>query len=212
MVVAIAGATGLTGRICLQKLLDHRHVNSVISIGRNETGIIHPNLTEVMLVNNKLSENVYAEAFICCLGTTRKKAGSDAAFVSIDRDLPVYLAKQLYNMGCSKAAVISSIGANTKSKFLYTRTKGELEDQLKDIGFSSLSILRPSFIIGKRDETRLGERIATLLLKLLKPLFFGYLKNYSPVSAACIAETLVRVSINSSPGTVVFQSGKICNG
>jgi uncharacterized protein YbjT (DUF2867 family) len=209
MKVAIAGATGLTGNLCLQQLLLHPEIEQVISIGRKYTGLQHKKLSEVLLVQQQLPVPVYADAFICCLGTTIKKAGSSEAFIAVDLGLPLYLAKQLQQNGCTVAAVISSMGADISSSFLYTRTKGQLEEGLKKMGFQSLSILRPSIIDGERNEKRFGEKAALLVMKLISPLLFGSSANYKPIKASEIAQALVNLTIERKKGTTIYLSKTI---
>lgn len=209
MKIAIAGATGLTGNLCFQQLLLHPQIEQVISIGRKYTGLKHKRLAEVLLVQQQLTAPVYADAFICCLGTTIKKAGSPEAFIAVDLGLPLYLAKQLQQNGCTVAAVISSMGADISSSFLYTRTKGQLEEGLKEIGFQSLSILRPSIIEGERSEKRFGEKTALLVMKLFSPLLFGSLANYKPIKASEIAGALVNLTIEKKNGATIYLSETI---
>jgi len=204
MIIAIAGATGLTGRLCLELLLKEPIITSVISIGRRLTGIIHPKLSEVILNESKLSRPVVADAFISCLGTTIEKAGSTAAFEAADLYLPSYLAKEMHDQGCIIMAAVSAAGSNPSSKFLYTRTKGRMESSLSAIGFKSLSILRPSFIIGNRDGRRRGEQFSLLLLKTANPFLIGQLSKYRAVEANQIAQTLVNCIIRKTADLKVY--------
>jgi uncharacterized protein YbjT (DUF2867 family) len=208
MKVAIAGATGLTGSLSLQLLLQSPSITEVISIGRRKTGIQHSKLSEVPLEDGLLKQPVKADAFICCLGTTIKKAGSKEAFKAIDYDLPVHLASKLNEEGCRTAAIVSAIGANAKSSVFYLRTKGETEEALKKTGFDSLSFLRPSFIAGPREERRGGERFMIGFMRLVSPLMFGGLAKYRAASANSIAEKLVQCILAKKPGTEIYYFTK----
>jgi uncharacterized protein YbjT (DUF2867 family) len=92
---------------------------------------------------------------ICATGTTIKKAGSKEAFRSVD--LPLSFARLAHQAGAQDFALVSAIGASVDSSFFYARVKGELERDVREIGFRSLTILRPSIIEGERDEVRLAE-------------------------------------------------------
>lgn len=53
---------------------------------------------------------------------------------------------------CKQAGVehfelLGSVGANAKPSNFYLRTKGELEEGLKALGFARLSLFRPSMIL-----------------------------------------------------------------
>ncbi|MBI5540458.1 MAG: NAD-dependent epimerase/dehydratase family protein [Bacteroidia bacterium] len=209
MIVAIAGATGLTGSFCLQELLQNENISSVIAIGRKQTGIKHDKLKEVLLDNNKLSDIIKADAFICCLGTTIKKARTKEAFKSIDLELPVYLADKLINNGCNTVAVISSMGANPNSSIFYNKVKGQMEEAMKNINIKSFSILRPSIISGPRKEKRFGEKMGLIFITIFNPLLFGSLKHYKSIKAKDIAKALVHCVINQKTGTTIYLSGEI---
>jgi uncharacterized protein YbjT (DUF2867 family) len=104
-----------------------------------------------------------ADAAICATGTTIKKAGSKEAFRSVDYDLPLSFARLAHQAGTQNFALVSAIGASVDSSFFYARVKGELERDVREIGFGSLTILRPGIIEGARDEFRVGE---SLVLRL----------------------------------------------
>lgn len=209
MIVAIAGATGLTGSFCIQELLKNENISLVYSIGRKQTGIKHEKLKEVLLDNNKVSDIFNSDAFICCLGTTIKKAGTKEAFKEIDLELPVYLANKLKNYGCNTVAVVSAMGANPKSSIFYNNIKGQMEEAMKDINLNSLSILRPSIIAGSRKEKRFGEKMGLIFMTIFNPLLFGSLKHYKSIKAKDIAKALVHCVINKKEGTTIYLSEEI---
>ena len=204
MIVAIAGSTGLTGRMALDQLLKNKDVSRVISIGRRTVGTQHDKLEEVFLKDGKLLEDVVADAFICCLGTTIKKARSEEKFLEVDLKLPVHLAERLSSLGCRRAAVVSSLGADPNSRILYTRTKGEMEEMMKMIGFESLTLLRPSVIHGPREESRLAEQLTLSVLKTLSPILQGPLKKLKPTPAMVIAQHLVAAVIEGQKGVHTY--------
>lgn len=209
MIVAIAGATGLTGTYCLEYLLLQLKITKVIAIGRKSTGIQNPKLEEVILSDNKLTTKIIADAFICCLGTTIKKAGSKEAFSKIDLELPLYLAENLYKNGCEVVAVISAMGASENSLFFYNQVKGKMETEIQKVGFESVSIFRPAIIDGTRKDKRTGEKIGLAVIKFLSPFFFGNLKNYKPIHAKTIGRALMTVALLKKPGNKIYTSEEI---
>jgi uncharacterized protein YbjT (DUF2867 family) len=209
MKVAIAGATGLTGRLCLEQLLENASVSQVIAIGRRPTGRSHPKLQEILLLDGALPGPVGVDAFISCLGTTRRKAGSASAFVAVDLELPLRLAKALKENGCRIAAVVSAIGADASSPLLYPRTKGQLEEGMATLGFESLSLLRPSLIAGARVEKRAAETVALVALRLLQPVLRGPLGKMAPVRAEAIARALVTVVLAAKRGCAIYSSDEL---
>jgi uncharacterized protein YbjT (DUF2867 family) len=209
MRIAIAGASGLTGSHTLQLLLEHPQVEQVIAIGRSPLQMMHPRLQQVMLQQQKLTTPVSADAFICCLGTTIKKAGSKEAFEAIDRYLPVNLAKTLQQQGCKIAAVVSAMGANKHSIVFYNRIKGLMEADMQQAGFDSLHLLRPSFIDGERQEHRAMEKWGLKLARAIRPLMMGPMKTYRSIHAVTIAKGLVHCITHPQPGMHIYPSLQI---
>ena len=108
---------------------------------------------------------------ICALGTTSGKAGSKEAFRQVDYVLPLAFAKLAHQQGAEAFALVSAIGADANSSFFYPKTKGEVERDMKLVGFKSLTILRPSIIGGKRDESRFAEGLALTLSRIWRRFF-----------------------------------------
>ncbi|MGE5429988.1 MAG: NAD(P)H-binding protein [Syntrophomonadaceae bacterium] len=161
--VLLCGATGLVGSECLRMLLHDPFIAQVNAMVRNPLEVNNPKLKE-FLVNFDEMEN-YPEIFkvraiICAIGTTIKKAGSKESFRKVDYHYPLRIARMGLQQGASHYVLVSSLGADARSHTFYARTKGELEDALKDLGYKQLTILRPSLLLGKRKEFRLGEEIA----------------------------------------------------
>ncbi|MCU0394323.1 MAG: NAD(P)H-binding protein [Chitinophagaceae bacterium] len=209
MKVAIAGASGLTGSLCLEALLQHPEVDQVVAIVRRPLQRMHPKLQQVLLSGGELKESIVADAFISCLGTTIRKAGSREAFEAVDRHLPVQIARQLQRHGCQVVAVVSAMGASAHSRFFYNRVKGAMEDDLQQTGFASLSILRPSIIDGQRQESRPAERMALALARAISPLMGGKLRHYRAIEARTIAKALVTCVIQRRTGQFTYLSGDI---
>ncbi len=205
MTIALVGATGLTGNLCLEILLKHHKADKIYSIGRRPTDLFHPKLTEIELTDLEMLDRLKVDAFICCLGTTIKKAGSKKAFEAVDLDLPLMLAKKLKQNGCQNIAVISAMGADIHSKFFYNRVKGKMEKAMQGLGYRSLAILRPSFIDGKRTELRIMEKLGILAMKLVTPLLTGSYKSYRPVDAKLLAKALCNAAFIGYPGTRIYQ-------
>ena len=159
----IAGATGAVGRHLLRLLLDSGHYSEVVSLVRRPGSLKHDRLVErvVDFDNLDLSDHPVevADAY-CCLGTTRKKAGSDEAFRRIDHDYVINFAEAARQLGAKRFAVISSMGTDGKWGGLYMATKRAMEADLKAMNFPHLVIIRPGLLHGERDEFRLGEELA----------------------------------------------------
>ncbi len=143
---------------------------------------------------------------ICTLGTTIKKAGSQAAFRKVDYDYPLAVARFARAAGVATYALVSSLGANAKSRTFYLRTKGETERDLAAAGFASLTVVRPSLIGGERDERRWGEALGLTLVSALGPLLP---RRYRIAPAERIAATLLAAVREARPGVRVVESEEI---
>jgi uncharacterized protein YbjT (DUF2867 family) len=137
------------------------------------------------------------DAAICATGTTIKKAGSKEAFRSVDHDLPLSFARLAHQAGAQSIALVSAIGASADSSFFYARVKGELERDIQEIGFRSLTILRPSMIGGEREEFRLAESLVLRLSHFLAPVLP---KRFRVNPAPAIAQALVDAVLTAEPG------------
>jgi uncharacterized protein YbjT (DUF2867 family) len=137
------------------------------------------------------------DALICATGTTIKKAESKEVFRSVDHDLPLSFARLAYQAGTQCFALVSAIGASVDSSFFYARVKGELERDVREIGFRSLTFLRPGIIEGERDEGRLAESLVLKLSHLLAPVLP---KRFHVNPAPKIVQVLVDAVVADEPG------------
>ncbi|MCK9422021.1 MAG: oxidoreductase [Bacteroidales bacterium] len=208
----ISGATGLVGKQLLQQLLAHPTYEKVIAVVRRPVEIRHEKLIQRVIDFEQLPsvlEGVNADDGYCCLGTTIKTAGSKKRQYRIDHDYVVQFAEASHRSGVSRFAVVSSIGANVFSTNFYLRTKGEMEQDLKKIPFSSLVIMQPSFLMGERNESRAGEKIALGIMEVVSPLMIGGLKKYRGVSDTSVAASMIREIQKGQTGIQIIRSDQI---
>ena len=149
----ILGSTGLTGSHLSDILLSGNYYDKVISFVRKATGTSHPKLTEhIVDFDNPDSygDLVKGDDLYCCLGTTIKKAGTQEAFAKVDLEYPLNFARIAKQNGINQYLIVSSLGANPKSGNFYLRTKGQVEDGLRELGFAATVVVEPSFLLGDR--------------------------------------------------------------
>ncbi len=204
----LVGATGLTGNLLLQLLLNNDAYEKVVVYTRRPLGIQHAKLEEKLVDFDTLDTSIAANDVYCCLGTTIKQAGSKAAFEKVDYEYPLNLAK-LQQKASTKFLVISAMGASATSVIFYNRVKGKLENALQQLQYTSLYIFRPSFITGNRKEKRTGEYIGLVFMSVINPLLFGPLKKYRSVSALAIAKAMMHFASLSEPSNKVILSDEI---
>jgi uncharacterized protein YbjT (DUF2867 family) len=127
--------------------------------------IIYDKLDQINFdYDNPTEATLQADEVFCCLGTTIKNAGSNAAFYKVDYEYVLNCATIAKKLGAQKFIFISAAGANIKSNIFYNKTKGQIEAALTAIGFNTLIILRPSLLLGKRNEYRMAENTAKLFM------------------------------------------------
>ena len=205
--VVIAGATGLVGRECLGLLLEDPSFERVTALVRRplDDAPKSPKLTTCLVDFDRLEAAaplLAADQVICALGTTIAEAGSRERFRRVDLEYPLALARLASERGVSHFLLVSSLGADARSRVFYGRVKGELEDALAALPFRSLSIVRPSLLLGERKERRLGEELA-------KPFGFLFPRRYRPIRAGDVAAALVRLAAEDAPGRRVVESAEM---
>ena len=206
----LAGATGLVGSEALSLSLTDERVTQVIAPTRRPLAQ-HPKLLNPIVEANSLplaADWWAVDGGLCAIGTTRAKTPSSAAYRAIDFNYALAIAARLREGGAHRFALTSSMGANARSHFLYTRTKGELEDAVTRLGFPSLTIVRPGFIGGKRKEHRPMEHIIGDLLRLAGPIL-PPMARISP--ARTIAAFLVDAAIGGAIGTHLVSAADIAH-
>lgn len=208
----LVGASGLVGGELLNLLLNSEEYSKVIVLGRRSLNLEHPKLEEIIVDFERLDQ--YQEKFsvdeiFCCLGTTIKKAKSKEAFKKVDVDYVLSLAKIAKEMKVEKFLIVSSIGADKQSAIFYSKMKGLVEEGLKEIGFSSLYIFRPSLLLGQRQEVRSGESAAAFLSKGLSFLMLGGLRKYKPIEAKVVAKGMYNAAQSTNAGYHTYMSDKI---
>ena len=212
MKAVIAGATGLVGSHLLELLKDDPDFDEVWVLTRRSLNIKQKKIKEVLTDFRDLEEalkNVKATHVFCCLGTTMAKAGSKEAFKMVDLDYPLELARIMLEKNAEKYLLVSAIGASTRSLFFYSRVKGEVESEIRRLGYPGLVIFRPSLLLGDRKENRTGEDIAKRAYGFLDKIFIGPLKKYKGIHAGTVAACMRRMAKKSHRGTWIIESDQI---
>ncbi len=207
----IAGATGLTGTALLDELLHEPQFDRVVAFVRRPLSVVDHKLTETPADFDHLREGNpgFVDAAFCCLGTTIKTAGSEAAFRRVDHDYVLAFAEAAKAHGAGHLGVVSSMGADATSRIFYNRVKGETERDLKQLGFTSLAIYQPSILLGNRKEQRPMERAGIMVAQALSSLMLGPLRKYRAIRVTTIAKAMLRQSLVAQNGAEVYESDVI---
>lgn len=208
----IAGSTGLVGSHLLKNLSNI--YTRVISLTRKKVNYSKPNIQNIIVDFDDLKiESVFKDVdhLYIALGTTRKKAGSAYNFKKVDYHYCINLARIANDCGVKSISIISSVGSDPNSSFLYPMTKGLIEKDISKISLHHLSIVRPGIILGKRNESRIGEKIGKVIFSLIDKLLFGKLSKYKSISADNISKAMIYQVVNSSPGVNILEYKELIN-
>lgn len=209
----ILGGTGLVGQQLLAQALAHKDVTQVIAPTRTALAP-HSQLRNPIVDYASLPPDAdwwQADAVLCALGTTIRIAGSQAAFIRIDHDYVIAAARLAKASGTKQFVYNSALGANADAGSFYLQVKGQVEDDLRALGFSALTIVRPSLLSGgNRKDKRPAEAIAIFLSSL-----FGKLipRRYRAVNVADVAaamlQAVVTASVTAADNVVILESDQL---
>ena len=217
--VALLGASGLVGSECFKLLSQDPSFEHITVLGRrpwlsdfqsqtppSRTG---PQCTEHVFNFDNLLESPHAwmaDCLINCLGTTMKKAKTKENFYRVDYSYPLQIAQLAPAQGVKSLINISAHGAHAQSRIFYNRVKGELETALNGVGFDSVTHLRPSLLLGERQESRVAEAMGRKLGALLS---FALPLTIKPIPAAQVAVRVAELVHAPKPGIAILESAQL---
>lgn len=205
--VLVTGATGLVGAACVRRLASHPAFGRVVAIVRREApAALRLPGVEARVADfealERLDDTGPVTHALCALGTTIRQAGSQERFRRVDHDYAIATARLGLRLGAHHFLLVSALGASAGSRVFYNRVKGETEEGIRALGYRSLTIVRPSLLLGDRTERRFGEEVAKR---------FGFLMpgRLRPVEADDVADALVAAAAEDRPGERVIESDEV---
>lgn len=205
----IAGATGLVGSRLLDFLLQSNDYAQVVALSRKPLSHAAPHFVNVVVDYDHLdrqASELKADDVFCCLGTTIKQAGSQAAFRKVDLEYPLSLAKVTRGQGARQFLLVTAMGSSKGSSIFYNRVKGEVEDAIADVGFPAFHIFRPSMLLGDRKEKRGGEFIGKVVMTALD---FAIPANFKAIQADRVARAMMAIAKQRMDGMHIHLSGEL---
>ena len=155
-------------------------------------------------------EHIKGDDCFFCIGTTKKNSPKQDEYRRIELDIPKQVARLAKINEVKSFIFVSSISANPKSSSDYLRFKGQVEEEIKNLNFQKIVIMRPSFLMGKREENRVVEKVGIPIFNFLSPLFLGSLKKMKPIHSEKVAKAMIKVA-NEDIQQSVFESNEIAN-
>ncbi|KAJ2821783.1 Oxidoreductase htatip2 [Coemansia furcata] len=206
----VIGGTGEVGREVVKHLMASDAFDKVGVFARRPIEYTGPNAEKLVQkpIDFENDEQLKADfagfthAF-SCLGTTRSKSGKDG-FYKVDHDYVLSAARACKEAGVEHYSIVSSAGANKSSRFLFTRTKGEVDSEVLGMGFPRTSVFRPAMLECHREESRPVEKMASLVMPLFKlAMPMSVAIPTSTVAWAMVSNSFARVE---APATETFSN------
>ncbi|MBJ8421341.1 nucleoside-diphosphate sugar epimerase [Acinetobacter bereziniae] len=210
----VIGATGLVGQCLIEQLNSLAECEKITVIVRRQIAEFNPYkkveqfVLEDFLLLNDQDVNGYSHAF-SCLGATIKKAGSKEAFYNIDFEINAHFA-DLFETTETHLILVSAMGANAGSPIFYNRVKGELETYIQKLDLYRFSIIRPSLLLGERNEKRFFEDVSQKLYRRFSHWVPNSFK-YKPVTAQQVAHTMVEAAQTQTQKIEIYDNLHIQN-
>jgi len=205
------GSSGLVGGHLLNQLIKDINYSKiklfVRSVPENSDPKVEIIKTDFSNLQNH-KEDIKGDDCFVCIGTTKKNAPDKDEYKRVELDIPKEIAKIAKSNLVNSFIFVSALYANPKSSGDYVRFKGLVEEELKELNFSKLGIMRPSFLIGNRKEKRASETIGIFVFRLLSPLLLGPLKKMKPIHSEIVARAMIAVIQNDIQQTT-FESNEI---
>jgi len=207
----VFGSTGFIGGHLVNQLIQDNYYTKIKILVRSQTSINNEKVEVINIDFNNLANHkteITGDDCFFCIGATKQNSPNKNDYQKVELDIPKEIAQIAKANSVKSFIFISSIYANPNSSGNYVKFKGLVEEELKRLNFSKLGILRPSFLMGKRKENRVGEKIGILTFSVLSPLLFGPFKKMRPISSEIVAKAMIKIA-NSNLEKTVFESNEI---
>ena len=209
MKALVIGATGAVGKDLVQQLSEDSSFERVDIFVRREVKI--PAVKVVAHVVDfdhpeTWADQLKGDVLFSCLGTTIRAAGSQDAQWKVDYTYQYEAAKAAKANGVKTYVLVSSVGANAKSKVFYTKMKGALDEAVQELGFEGCFILRPPSLIRKGSD-RFGEKVGIVALKAFNTI--GLMRSFTPMPTEAVAAAMIRLTKSGRQGVEIINSQDI---
>ena len=209
MKALVIGATGAVGKDLVEQLIKDDSFERVDVFVRREMPLLSSKLVSHVVDFDHpeiWAELLTGDVLFSCLGTTIKAAGSQDAQWKVDYTYQYDAARAARANGVRQYILVSSVGADAKSKIFYSRMKGQLDEDVAKLGFPGCFILRPPSLIRKGSD-RFGEKAGVVVLKALNAI--GLMRSWTPMPTEDVAAAMVRLAKSGKTGHSIITSQEI---
>lgn len=203
--IVMLGATGAVGTEVVSTLIEMPELRSLTLLGRRKVeGISHDGLRQHRAdIFDPASYMMHLrghDTAICTLGVGEPSKVSRDDFVRIDK-----LAVLDFAIACRKSGVrhfqlLGSIGSDASSRSFFLRTKGELEADLKTLGFQRLSLFQPSMILTPENRYGITQALTLWGWPKLNFLLTGSRTKYRGIKVATLGRAIALNTRVDRPG------------
>ena len=209
MKALVIGATGAVGKDLVQQLIEDSSMERIDIFVRREVKMPAAKVVAHVVDFDHpetWADQIKGDVLFSCMGTTIKAAGSQEAQWKVDYTYQFDAAKAAKANGVPTYVLVSSIGADVKSKLFYTKMKGALDDAVQKLGFEGCYILRPPSLVRKGSD-RFGEKAGIVALRALNAI--GLLHTWTPMPTEAVAAAMIRLAKSGRKGIEVIESQEI---
>ena len=207
----VFGSSGLVGSHLLNGLI-HNSNYSKIKIFVRSLSETNDSKIEIIKTDfnnlDKHVEDIKGDECFFCIGTTKKNSPNKFEYRKIELDIPKKIAQIAKSNLVKSFFFVSSGYANPKSSGDYLKFKGLVEEEIKNLNFDKIGIMRPSFLLGKRKVERVGEKFGIMIFKLLTPILIGPFRKMRPIESEKIAKAMIKLA-NENINQSIFESNEI---
>lgn len=207
--VNVIGSTGLVGRELVKLLLEDGRAFRVVSFVRRASGVTHEKLEEHVVDFRDASWHhlIAGDVLFSALGTTIAAARSKEAQYEVDHTFQLRTAEAAAKAGVPTYVLVSSASASPRSPIFYSRMKGELERDVRQLAFQKVIILRPGLLLGERETPRTGEKLAAAMMSVVARV--PGLRKYRGIEGRTVARAMLQGATTGGPGVHVFEPEQV---
>ena len=208
--IIFLGASGAVGSITLQKILSFSNVDKVLSLGRRALDTVNITKLDQKIINVS-DPDTYKnfilgfDTAICTLGVGESSKVSKDHFLKIDKKAVLDFAIVCKLNGVKHFQLLSSVGANSSSKSFYLKTKGELNDSLRELNFERLSLFQPSMILTPKNRYGFSQAIILKVWPKLDFIFQGKAKKYRGIKVEELGKAIAKNTLKEGNGTEILH-------
>jgi len=205
------GSSGLIGGHVLNELIQNSNYTKIKIFVRSSVEINNPKIETIKTDFNNLNkhiDDIKGDECFFCIGTTKKNSPDKREYQKIELEIPKKIAQIAKSNSVKSFFFVSSGYANPKSSGDYLKFKGQVEEEIKNLNFDKIGIMRPSFLLGERKEERMGEKFGIIMFKLLTPMLIGPLRKMRPISSEIVAIAMIKLA-NENISQNILESNEI---